>query len=163
MSEFRSAFGALPQDGLEASVQALFQALEGTADQREDYWKNRVHPFWKEVWPKSRNLATPRTAECLTRLTIAARGEFPAALAAVKDWLQPIEHPHFVVHLLHESGLCCRYPGDALYLLAVVITEEQWAPSELGQCLDEIGEADPQFLHDAQYHRLREYIRRRGM
>jgi len=163
MSEFRSAFGALPQDGLEASVQALFQALEGTADQREDYWKNRVHPFWKEVWPKSRDLATPRIAECLTRLTIASRGEFPAALAAVRDWLQPIERPNFVVHLLHDSGLCGRYPADALHLLAVVITEEQWAPSELGQCLDEIGEADPQSLQEAQYQRLREYIRRRGM
>lgn len=163
MDEFRSAFAALPQDGLEASAQALFQALEGTADQSEDYWKNRVHPFWKEVWPKSRDLATPRIAECLTRLTIAAQGEFPAALAAVRDWLQPIEHHHYVVHLLRESGLCGRYPADALLLLAIVISDQQWAPRELGQCLDEIAEVDPQFLQDAQYHRLREYFRRRGI
>ena len=163
MDEFRSAFGALPQDGLEACAQALFQALEGTADQREDYWKNRIQPFWKDVWPKSRHLATPRIAESLTRLSIAARGEFPAALAAVRDWLQPIEHPHYVVLLLHDSSLCGRYPADALDLLSVVITEQQWAPRELGQCLDEIMEAAPQLLQDARYHRLREYIRKRGI
>jgi hypothetical protein len=163
VDEFRSAIGALPQDGLEGSTQALSQALEGTADQREVYWKNRVRPFWQQVWPKSRDLATPRIAEDLTRLIIAARGEFPAALAAVQDWLQPIEHPDYVVHLLQESGLCSRYPADALRLLDAVITDQQWAPQELGQCLDEIGQAAPQLMQDSQYRRLREYFRRRGI
>ena len=50
VDEFRSAMGALPQDGLEESAQTLSQILEGAADQREDYWKHRVQPFWK---PKS--------------------------------------------------------------------------------------------------------------
>ncbi|MGF6807440.1 hypothetical protein OKW30_002566 [Paraburkholderia sp. Clong3] len=117
LDEFRSATGALPQEGLEESAQALSQTLEGSADQREDYWRNRVQRFWQDVWPKSRDLATPRIAESLTRLIIAARAEFPAALAAVQDWLQPIEHPDYIVHLLHESGLCGRYPQDALHLL----------------------------------------------
>ncbi len=162
VDEFRSAIGALPQDGLEESAQALSQALEGAADQREDYWKNRVQPFWQQVWPKSRDLATPRIAESLTRLIIAARGEFLAALAAVQDWLQPIEHPHYVVHLLHESGLCSRYPADALRLLDAVIADQQWAPRELGQCLDEIGQVAPQLVQDARYMRLQEYSRRRG-
>lgn len=162
-AEFRSAIGGLPQDGLEESAQALSQALEGAADQREDYWQNRVKPFWKEVWPKSRDLATPRISESLSRLIIAARGEFPAALAAVQDWLQPIEHPYYVVHLLHESGLCRRYPTDALRLLNAVIADQQWAPRELGQCLDAIGQVSPELEQDPQYQRLREYFRRRGM
>ena len=68
VDEFRSAIGALPQDGLEESAQALSQALEGAADQREDYWTNRVQPFWQQVWPKSRDLATPRIAESLTHI-----------------------------------------------------------------------------------------------
>ena len=127
VEEFRSAIGALPQEGLEESAQALSQALEGAADQREDYWKNRVQPFWQQVWPKSRDLATRRIAESLTRLVIAARGEFPAALAAVQDWLQPIEHPHYVVHLLHESGLCSRYPDGCI------------APAECRDCRPTVG------------------------
>jgi hypothetical protein len=161
--EFRSAIGALPQEGLEECAQALSQALEGAADQREDYWKNRVQPFWQHVWPKSRDLATWRIAESLTRLIIAARGEFPAALAAVQDWLQPIEHLHYVVHLLHESGLCRRFPAEALRLLNAVIADQQWAPRKLGQCLDEIVQAAPRLAQDAQYLRLREYSRRRGI
>ncbi|MHB1668755.1 anti-phage defense-associated sirtuin Dsr1, partial [Thiomonas sp.] len=163
VDEFRSAIGALPQEGLEESAQALYQALEGIDDQREDYWKNRVQPFWKYVWPKARNLATPRIAESLTRLVIAARSEFPAALAAVQDWLQPIEHPDYVVHLLHESGLCIGFPANALQLLHTVIANQPWASQELGQCLDEIVGATPQLAQDPRHQRLCEYFRRRGV
>ncbi|WP_263770124.1 anti-phage defense-associated sirtuin Dsr1 [Propionivibrio soli] len=163
VEEFRSAIGALPQEGLEESAQALYQALEGAADQREDYWKNRAQPFWQQIWPKSRDLATHRIAESLTRMVIAARGEFPAALVAVQDWLQPIEHPDYVVHLLHESGLCKRFPADVLRLLNTVIADQQWAPRELGQCLEEITQIAPQLAQDGRYLRLREYFRRRGM
>jgi hypothetical protein len=163
VEEFRSAIGALPQEGLEESAQALSQALEGSADQSEDYWKNRAQPFWQQIWPKSRGLATPRISESLTRLVIAARGEFPVALTAVQDWLQPIEHPHYVVHLLHESGMCSRYPADALGLLNAVIVDQQWGPQELGQCLDQIVQADAQLEQDARYQRLSEYSRRYGV
>ena len=161
VEEFRSAIGALPQEGLEESAQALSQALEGAADQREDYWKNRAQPFWQKIWPKSRNLATPRIAESLTHMVIASRGEFPATLAAVQDWLQPIEHPHYVVHLLQKSGLCSRYPADALSLLNAVITDQPWGPRELEQCLKQIVQAKPQLEKEPSFLKLREYDRRR--
>ncbi|MDK2776345.1 MAG: SIR2 family protein [Pseudomonadota bacterium] len=162
VEEFRAAIGALPQEGLEESALALFQALEGAADQREDYWKNRAQLFWQQIWPKSRDLATRRIAESLARLVIAARGEFPDALAAVQDWLQPIEHPHYVVHRLHESSLCSRYPTDALSFLNAVVVDQQWVPRELGQCLNQIVQAAPNLVQDARYLRLHEYARRRG-
>lgn len=163
VEEFRSAISVLPKEGLEVSAQALSQALAGAADQAEDYWKNRAQPFWQQIWPKSRDLATPRIAESLARVVIAARGEFPAALVAVQDWLQPLEHPDYVIHLLHESGLCRHFPAEALLLLNAVISDQQWAPRELGQCLDEIVETAPQFGQDIHYRRLQEYYRRHRM
>jgi len=159
MEEFRLAIGVLPQEGLEESAQVLSQALESAADQSEDYWKNRVQPFWHEIWPKSRKLATPRISESLTRTMIAARDQFPVALSTAQAWLQPIEYPDYVVRLLHESGICSRYPTDALCLLNAIISGQQWAPLELGKCLDQIVEADTQLVQDARYHRLREYLR----
>jgi hypothetical protein len=163
VDEFRSAIGSIPQEGLEKSAQALSQAVEGAADQREEYWKNRAQPFWQQIWPKSRDLATPRIAESLTRMVIATRSEFPSALAAVQDWLQPIEHPNYVVHLLHDSGLCSRYPADTLSLLNAAIADQQWAPRELRQCLDQIEQATPHLAQDARYLRLSEYSIRRGI
>jgi hypothetical protein len=162
VDEFRSAIGLLPPEGVEEAALALSQALEGAGDQREEYWKNRAQPFWQQIWPKSRDLATPRITESLTRLVIAARGEFPSAFAAVRGWLQPIENPHYVVHLLHESGLCSRYPKDALNLLDALIADQQWPPGELRQCLDKIAQAALPLAQDARYRRLHEYVRRRG-
>ncbi len=161
--DFRTAVDALSREGLEEAAQALSQALEGAGDQREDYWRNRVQPFWQDVWPKLRDLATNSIAESLTRLCIAAGAEFPSALSAVQDWLQPIQHPGYVVHLLCESGLCNRFPADALRLLKAVIDDQQWAPQELGKCLDLIVQAAPALAQDIRYQRLREYSRRRGV
>ena len=160
LDELRFAISALPQEGLEQSARVLSQALEGAADQREDYWKNRVQPFWQQLWPKSRQLATPQISESLIQLVIAARGEFPAALAAVKHWLQPVEYLNHVLHLLQKSDLCGRFPTDALQLLSIVIVEPHWVPQELGQCLNEIAKAAPALTHELQYLRLLNYLRK---
>jgi hypothetical protein len=153
----------LPQEGLEESAQALVQALEGAGEQREDYWTNRIQPFWQNIWPKFQQVASSGIAESLARLNIAARGEFPAALTAVLDWLQPIEYPDHLVQLLNESGLSGRFPGYALQLLEAIIHDQLWAPRKLGQCLTIIGQAEPTLLRDRRYERLLEYSRRRGV
>ncbi|MDF2408128.1 hypothetical protein GWQ29_01560 [Aeromonas sp. 2HA2] len=163
IDEFRLAIGALPPEGLEESAQALSQALEGAGDQCEDYWNNRVQHFWQKIWPKNRDLATPRVAKSLTRMVIAARGELPAALAAVHNWLQPIQHPSSVMHSLHESGLCKRFPTEVLQLLNAVIVDQQWVGREFGLCLSEIALGSPQLVRDARYQRLHEYSRKQGM
>lgn len=162
IEEFRTAFGALPKEGLEESAQALYQAIEGAADQREEYWKNRTKPFWQQIWPKCGEIASPRISESLARLVIAARNAFPDALTAMESWLQPIEHPHYFVRLLNESGLCSRYPDEALSLLDAVITDQQWLPSELSNCLDMIVQTKQNLKHDVRYLRLRDYLRMRG-
>jgi hypothetical protein len=161
--DFQAAIGALPQEGLEEVAQALSQALEGAGEQREDYWNNRIQPFWQHVWPKSRALVSNGIAESLARLSIGARGEFSSALSAVVDWLRPIEHPDYVVHLLHESGLPGRFPVDALRFLDVVLDDQPWAPRELKQCLNAISHAAPQLTQDPRLQRLSEYARRRGL
>jgi hypothetical protein len=160
--EWRSAIAALTQEGLQESAQALVQALEGAADQREEYWKNRIQPFWQHVWPKSRDLATPGISVSLARLCLAAGGQFPAALTAVYDWLQSVEHPFYVIHQLNESGKCGRFPADALRLLSAVVSEQSWPTPELGRCLDAIVQADPKLSSDSAYQRLREQFRKRG-
>jgi hypothetical protein len=161
--DFQRAFGSLPQEGLEEAAQALAQALEGTGDQREDYWKNRIHTLWINVWPKSLELTSAAIAESLARLAIAARGEFPGALTDIQHWLRPLEHPDYVVHLLYESGLCVRFPEGALRLLGAIMDDQQWAPQELRQCLECIGQASVAMREDHRYRSLDDYARRRGL
>lgn len=160
--EVLNAISNLPQEGLQESSQALVHALEGAGEQREQYWANRIQPFWHEAWPKSRQLASKVIAEYLARLAIAARGKFPEVLATVQDWLQPLEHLHSIVHILKESGLCSQFPEEALRLLDAVIQDQPWAPRELGECLNVILQAWPEAQQDHRYQRLMEYARRHG-
>jgi hypothetical protein len=160
--DFRTAFHKLPQEGLHEAAHALVQALEGAGEQREEYWANRIQPFWQRTWPKSSELASKSISESLARLCIAARDQFPAALAAVRDWLQPTELPDLIVRPLHESGLSGRFPENALELLNAIIDDQPWAPRKLGRCLAAIVQAAPALLHDRRYRRLDEYAKRHG-
>ena len=51
--ELAQATQALPIEGLQSAALAVALALEGSGEQRHDYWDNRVRPYLKSIWPKS--------------------------------------------------------------------------------------------------------------
>lgn len=159
-AEMHAATSALPPEGLQESAQALVYALEGASEQREQYWLNRILPYWRAVWPKSKQLASKSIAEKLALLAIAARGEFPTALATVHGWLQPLEYPHYLVTRLQEAGLCATFPQDVLSLLNAIIDNQSWPGPELDECLKAISQAWPEGKRDPRYQRLEQFQRR---
>lgn len=163
ITQLATAIHALPADGLRESAETLVRALEGAGDQREDYWKNRVLPFWDKIWPKSNDQASSADAESLARLCIAAGGEFPSAIAAVGNWLSVVQYPDSVVHRLQKSGSCARFPEEALRLLFIILGDQPpWLSLELRQCLDAIGQANPHLRQDRRYMKVDELARRFG-
>jgi hypothetical protein len=162
--ELAQATRALPAAGLQSAAQAVTRALEGAIEQRGEYWRNRVLPYLKSVWPKSREVITPAISESLSRLCVAAGEAFPEAMEALRHWLQPVEYPDYLVHLLYEVKLCEQFPSDALTFLDALIGQNaQWLPGELKQCLDDIGNANPALSSDPRFIRLTELCDRRGM
>lgn len=136
--------------------------LEGAGYQREDYWKNRILPFWRNIWPKSLELITQQVSASLTQLVIASGNEFPFALKEVLVWLQPIEHPNYALHRLLESGLCNRFPAEAVVLLNAIIStaNRRWLPEKFSFCRNEISRTAPHLEQDAGYLRLSNYYRK---
>lgn len=163
-AQLATAIRALPADGLHESAQALVRALEGAGDQREDYWKNRVLPFWEKIWPKSNAQASSVNAESLARLCVAAGDEFPSALAAVGNWLRVVQHPDYVICRLQEAGLSSRFPEEALRLLFIILGDQpSGLPPELRQCLDAIDQAAPNLRQDHRFMRVDESARKFGV
>jgi hypothetical protein len=162
-TELAQAMRALPAEGLHEAAGALVRALEGAGEQREDYWRNRVLPFWEKVWPKSNDAVSHSNAEPLARLCVAAGAEFASAVAVVGNWLRTLEHPDFVVHRLNESRLAGQFPRDALHWLDAILHDQpRWAPRELRQCLDDIVRAAPDLRQDHRWLRLDQYAREHG-
>ncbi|WP_322008036.1 anti-phage defense-associated sirtuin Dsr1 [Paraburkholderia tropica] len=163
-ADFREAFRVLPVDGLRESAQVLSQMLEAAGEQREEYWKHRVLVMWANVWPKSRELATPEIADSLARLCVSAGGQFPAAVAAVWDWLKPVAHPDYVVREIQNSMLASQYPQEALGVLDRIIADDPpWVPDGLVDCLRAIAQKTPELLENPGFVRLQTYLRRRGL
>ena len=163
-AELGRATRALPSDGLHDAAQALVRALEGAGNQRADYWANRVAPYLRSIWPKTREHTSPNIAESLERLCVAAQDAFPEAFTMLRAWLQPPAHPDFLVHQLHEADLCRQFPQASLDFLDLVIGEQaQWPPGDLGACLEQIRNVDPALENDARYERLLAYLRRHNL
>jgi hypothetical protein len=162
-AELAAATRALPPDGLHDAAQALVRVLEGAGEQRADYWTNRVAPYLHAIWPKTRDNVSPAIAESLGRLCVAAQDAFPEALTLLRAWLQPPAHPDYLVHRLHEAGLCGKFPEQALDFLSLVIGDQtQWPPSDLGACLDAMRIAAPELEADPHFERLMAYLRQHG-
>ena len=161
IAQLATAIRGLPADGLRESARTLVRALESAGDQREDYWKNRVLPFWERVWPKSNDQALGASAESLARLCIAAGGEFPSAMVAIGNWLRPIQWPHYVIHRLQESGLSGRFPESTLSFLSAILNDQSSGLArELRECLDTIAQTTPALRQDHRFVRLDELARR---
>lgn len=162
-TELAAATRSLPEDGLHKAAQALVQALEGAGDQHTDFWVNRVIPYLRFIWPTTRDNLSPAIAESLGRLCVAAKDMFPEALSRLRAWLQPPTHPDYLIHKLHEAGLCGLFPEQALDFLSLLIADQtQWPPGDLMACMAAIRGRMPELQEDPRFEHLMLYLRRHG-
>jgi hypothetical protein len=160
-AELKSATQSLPEKGLQETAFALVQALEGAGKQKAEYWRNKIEPYWKSVWPKSREYKTAALSDVLARLCITANKAFPEAFTVLRHWLQPADYPGPIFSMLLEQGLATSFPDDTLaFLDAMVGDTVNWPPGILSNCLGDIKTANPGLEGDKRYRRLLECIRR---
>ena len=158
--ELANATMALSQEGLNNAAGTLVRALEGAGEQRGEYWRNRVEPYLRYVWPKTQNVASASIAESFARVCVAADDAFPTALKEVYRWLQGVAYPEGVVHQLHEVKLHERFPETTLEFLDRIIDENvHWPPRDLEECLRAIREKMPELEADRRFRRLVEHLR----
>jgi hypothetical protein len=160
-NELGTATSSLPASGLAEAAHSLVLALEGASNQRAEYWRNRIVPYLKRVWPKNRDKLTPTIALHFAHLCTAAGDAFPDAVQELRDWVIAPSNPDYVVHQLEVGQLTTRFPDQALALLDVLIDDNaHWAPLDLPKCLDAIGTAQPHLRDDPRFQRLLVFVRR---
>ena len=162
-AELAIATEALPRDGLKEAAAALVRAIEAAGEQRAEYWKNRIAPYLRDIWPKRRENASPAVAECVGRVCIAAQDAFPATFSHLCGWLQRLEYPDQLVRRLHEAGLCEQFPEQSLEFLHLTVGDgPQLPPCALPDCLRAVRSAQQGLETDRRFRRLREYLRKFG-
>ena len=156
IKELRSAMNAFPEDGLRESAITLVKSLESANNNRVEYWKNKILPFWKKVWPKSNDKVFPSLSEPLALLCIEAGPEFSSAVEVLSGSIHKTRDPYYIIHRLSESNLSSQFPEHALRLLFSTIKEDsRWISADkLRQCLNTIIEKRPDFRENPMYQKL---------
>lgn len=163
-AELGKATAALPQDGLDDSARTLLRGVQGAGGQAADYWRNRVTPYLRYVWPKTDGVASVEVAHTFARACVEAKEAFPEALQQVSVWLQPLTFPRTTVDRLYELKIHEQLPDYTLTFLDKVIAAEGPGspPKYLRACLFAIRIADPHLESNPRFRRLVEYLRVHG-
>ncbi len=161
--DFGNVVNALPVDALATMADTLFRALQGAGEQREEYFDNRIAPFFKNLWPKTQEAKTPAVSKAFSLLCAVAGDAFPSALEMLMDWLQPVGDTNLVIHLMHKADFVASYPEEALDFLSRIIDEnDQWLSEDLKTLMQSIQGAGPDFGQDERFQRLVVLLQQRG-
>lgn len=159
-SDLIEATHALPPEGLCDAVYVLISNLEGAGDRRTEFWENRITPYLRKIWPKTKDKLSPSVSKSLAYLCLASRNKFPEALALLGDWLEKADRPEDLIMRLRDTDpdLCREFPEAALEFLSRIVSQRiSWARGDLSRCLETIREAKPALANDPRYMRLMEY------
>ena len=162
-SELGSALHNLPVEALGTCALALVNSLEGAEQRKAEYLKNKIIPFFENIWPKDVNIESNEISLNLARLCITAQENFPIALETVRPWLKPLHHPAYVITDLANSKICKNHPLEALDLLdSIVDHQNPWIPRELVTCLFEIKKSNSSIASDLRFVKLCELCEKHG-
>ena len=160
--DLQEALKNLNEDGLPTVARTLYQALDNSESQREEYWNNRIKPFLQKIWPQSNEFASKEIAEEFAAIAIAADSKFVEALGVAFDWLEPLDLPDRVILILKESEIHKQFPKESLCLLNAIISEQSQDVFGLREVLDRIVEASSSLSNEPKYVRLEQICRRYG-
>lgn len=160
-SEIRLVFNKLPLNSLENAVNILNQILSAS-ERKEELWKSRILPLWKNVWPKSKDKLTPKIADSLIRFCLDSGDEFPNAFLVLKDYIGKVKQPDYVVSLMAKSKTSEKFPIETLELLDLIVDQNSnRAPYALTEALGILGKSN-KVSNKSQFKNLLEFNRRFG-
>ena len=149
-TSLREAIDEMPDEGLQQMLSTIRRALESD-ERREDYFENRVLPFLRRLWPKTKDKLTPGISAGFVRLCLVAEDAFPVVFCAVRGYLSGAsqQSPGYVVRSLKKKGYAGKFPVEALEFLYLVLEGVTGVlPEDLRDCLKAIRAAQPD-LEDA--------------
>jgi hypothetical protein len=140
--------------------QQLLWQLEQWCAEPGSYWRDRVLPFFRQVWPRQRALHTPAISSSLANFALASGDLMPAVVDLVLPRLVPIRDTSLRFGSIDDTGKhpATAYPAATLNLLWVILGEDpsSW-PYRIDQILDLLAKA-PETASDTRLSELRRRI-----
>jgi hypothetical protein len=167
LPKMRSALATASPEMRELTARVLWRRMAGEKDEafdRAERWRSEVGPVFDLIWPLDARVREPDTSRTLVMMALECGEAFPDAVEAIRDlvvaydvvtiggWLQA--EP---AHREAKTG----HPRAFLRLLdAVLSSERETTPADLGAVLAECLAAVPSLRSDPSLVRL-DALRRR--
>ena len=139
-TSLREAIDDLPDAGLQQMLITLGRGLEAD-ERREDYFNNRVLPFLRRLWPKTKDKLTAGVSTGFARLCLVAEDAFPQVVREVSGYLIGAgqQAPGQLLFSLRSKGYAKRFPEATLEFLGLVLGQSSVSlPEDLIACLRNI-------------------------
>jgi hypothetical protein len=152
-AEMTSLVHDLPLEGLAEMLFAMHQNMASSADQRNAFWTNRIKPFVKDIWPKTKEKNTAATGEQFARIALQMGAKMSTALPVLRRYVKG--DLYWVLHELDEQDLCRSAPEACLDLLYLMDRpKERRRKDKLKQYLKTIAGQDQSLTEDPRYRKL---------
>jgi hypothetical protein len=152
--ELTTLVQALEPHTLSKLLYSLYQSLDGSGAQKDDFWENRIVPFIRDVWPKESAKNDPQTGQMFARIVLTMGHRMEDALTVTRTYLGG--DPSEILYVLRDSELPRTDPSGCLELLfRMARPTDPWPKDELSKVLEVIIGSDPSLAHDDRYHDLR--------
>jgi hypothetical protein len=163
-AEYRNAITAMPLPLLPVITRTLGRSISAANEKREEYWNERIYPFFKNLWPKDRTCAEDGVSNGWIKVCLNAGAEFPNAVKTLIDWIEPVDYLGNNINDIIEASFGEQYPYECLLLLSKMIKENiSYIPKKTQICLSSISKAAPELKENREYMRLDELVTRRGI
>jgi hypothetical protein len=140
--------------------QIIWHLDRWSSEGKKNVWRNNLHVFFAEVWPRQKQARSARISAKLCDLTFSNEVIFPLIFDTILPLLTKIEEEGFFLPHLRgaKNQIVEKYPEKTLKLLSTVLPENaaKW-PYGIGDVLAKIGSGEPTLLIDS---RLVELMRR---
>lgn len=167
LSKMRSALAAASPEMRERTARVLWRRMAGEKDEafdRAERWRSEVGPVFDLIWPLDAGVREPDTSRTLAMMALECSDAFPDAVEAIHDLVVAYDVVTIGGWLQAEPAhreATAGHPRAFLRLLdAVLSSERETIPADLGAVLDDCLAAAPSLRSDPSFVRL-DALRRR--
>lgn len=145
----------ISHQGLATLIQGLTRRFEDKSKDRKRIWKENIHPWLHDFWPKASSLNTSKTSEAFLSMLVNSGDAFPDAAKWLIEYLRPSKGNS--LYDLKRNGYAKKYPVEMLEILDKIIddsTLDTYNRSHLKCLLDELIASKRDISNSQIYQRL---------
>ena len=114
--------------GLKVCAKFIYGSIKNIelAEQKDTYWKNKIEPFFREIWPKDKEFKNATISFDLVRACLQTTQQFSQAFSKISPLLNKLEKTmikYIIPDINHYEYICCERNESLLMLLEQIIPD----------------------------------------